>query len=114
MPGTTSPNDAVADAAIGRVLDAERAAREAVADATREGDRIVDQARATAGAVRLRAERRIRRIRDAFDARAAREIALLDAAAAREAGAHDLDAEDLARLARSIEALCDELTGRTS
>jgi vacuolar-type H+-ATPase subunit H len=112
MRGTTSPSEAVADAAIARVLDAERAAREAVEEATREADRIVDRARAAAEAVGERAERRIRRIRAAFEAHADREIARLDAAAARETGVRDLDAEDMARLARGIDAVCDELTGR--
>ena len=112
MRGTTSPNEALSDAAIGRVLDAERAAREAVAEATREADRIVEQAHVTARAVAERAQRRITRIRAAFEAAATREIERLDAADAREEGVRELDDEDRARLARAIDALCDELTGQ--
>jgi hypothetical protein len=105
-------DDAV-EAAIARVLDAERASRLAVGAVETEAAAAVEAARACARAIALRAEARIRAVRAAFERSAAREVAALDATAAEAAGAHALDGDDEARLAAATNALAARLTGGT-
>ena len=84
---TPSPADAAVEAAISRVLDAELAAHDDVDRATRDAAAIVEDAGATARAIAERTERRIRKLRAAFETRAAREVAAIDAEAlAQDAG----------------------------
>jgi hypothetical protein len=110
---TTPPHaaDLAVEAAIGLVLASERAARDAVAQATRDAERLADDARAGAREIAERTDRRIRGIRAAFEARAVQAIAAIDAEAALQDATHELSAEDFARLARAVDALCEELTG---
>ena len=64
-----TPSSAIpaVEAAISRVLDAERAAHDDVARATRDAAAIVEDARAIARAIAERTERRIRTLRDSFE-----------------------------------------------
>lgn len=103
--------DLAAEAAIGLVLASERAARDAVAQAARDADKLAEDARAEARETGERADRRIRRVRAAFETRAVQAIGALDAEAALQDAAHELSSEDLERLARAIGAVCEELTG---
>lgn len=103
--------DGAVEAAIARVLDAERASRLAVAAAETEAAAAVEAARATVRAIALRTEARIRGVRAAFERSTAREVAALDATAAEAAQARPLDADDEARLAAATSALAVRLTG---
>jgi len=108
---TPSSTDNAVDVAIGRVLNAERAAHEDVERAAHEATAIVESARATARAVSERTERRIRGVRAAFESRAAREAAAIDAETLSQDAARALTPEDLARLERAVAALSGALTG---
>ena len=111
---TPSPTGAAVEAAISRVLDAERSAREDVDRAAQEAAAIVDEATATARAVADRAARRIRGLRAAFETRGAREVAAIDAQARAQDAMGELTPEDLARLSRAVAALCAALTGNAA
>jgi hypothetical protein len=104
------PHDAV-EAAIVRVLDAEHAARLAVAATERAAGATIEEARAAARAVALRTEVRLRAVRSAFERRTATEVAALDALAAEAALPHGLDADLLARIDAAVAALAARLTG---
>ena len=105
------PLEATIEAAIARVLAAERDAREAVARATRDADALNEKARADARALADRTERRIRSVRAAYERKVAAEIAAIDAQAASQDERQALSAEDLQRLERALGALAAELTG---
>ena len=110
MPnGASLPPDSAVDAAIARVLDAERVARDAVMEAEAEAVRLNEDARARARTIAERCERRIRSVLAVHDAHVAERIAMLDAEAASLGRPHMLDADETARLARAVEALADEL-----
>ena len=104
------PNDAV-EAAIVRVLDAEHAARQAIAATEQAAVATIEEARAAARAVALRTEARIRAVRSAFERRTAAEVAALDAAAAEAALPHALDGDLLARIDAAVAALAARLAG---
>lgn len=108
---STALTDLAAEAAIDRVLAAEREAGDLVASATSEAGAIVEAARSAARAIAERNERRIRGLREAFAARAAREIAAIDAEVRAQDAKRELSPDDLARLERAVAALCVELTG---
>jgi len=108
---TPSPTSAAVETAIGRVLDAERVARDDVERATREATTLVGDATATARAVAERAERRIRSVRAAFETRALRDVVAIDAQALAQDAARDLTPGDLVRLERAVAALSSALTG---
>lgn len=102
--------DTAVDEAIGRVLAAERAARDDVVNAASESAAIVDRAREAARAIAERTERRMHGVRERFAARTAREIADIDAEATAQDAAFSLSTEDLVCLDRAVAALCAELT----
>ena len=110
---TPSSTDAAVEAAISRVLTAERSANDDVERATRDAAAIVEEARATARAIAERTERRLRILRAAFESRAERDVGTIDAQALAEDAPRDLTAEDLARLDRAVAVLSAELTGET-
>jgi len=112
MP-TVEPTAAtsVVEAAIARVLAAERDGREAVDLARRDADALEERARASARALADRTARRIRRIRSAYEARVAAEVAAIDAQAAAHDATEGLSAEDTGRLEAVLARLAAELTG---
>ena len=103
------PDDAV-EAAIMRVLEAEAAARDAIARARVQAADIAEQARQATRALRLVTDRRMGRMRAAFDARCTTEVAALEAEAATLAAAHALSPADVARIERAVAALAHALT----
>lgn len=112
MHKTPPPAETLAvEAAIGLVLASECAARDAVAQAERDAEKLAENARADSRKISERTDRRIRRMRAAFEARATQAIDAIDAEAARQDAAHELSSGDLTRLARAVDALCEELTG---
>ena len=112
--GASLPPDSTIDAAIARVLEAERAAHVAVADAEREAARIDEEARARARAIGERCERRIRSVLAVHDAHVAVRIAALEAEAAALGRPHVPDAPELGRVARAVDALAGELIGEAA
>ncbi len=107
-----TPSSAIppVEAAISRVLDAERAAHDDVARATRDAAAIVEDARAIARAIAERTERRIRTLRDSFERRTARQVAAIDTQALAQDAMRELAPDDLDRLDRAVVALANELT----
>jgi hypothetical protein len=105
-----APAEAAVEAAIARVLNAERDAREAVAQATRDAAAMNENARGVARALAERTERRIRAVRAAFEATVAVEVAAIDAEATAQDASGPLSTNDLERLERTIAALAAELT----
>ena len=103
-------SDEAVDAAIARVLGAERDARDAVLAAERTAAAMAEAGRAAARAVAERTERRIRQVRVAFEARASAEVTALDAAAAEAGARHDLTPDELARLDAAVATLAARLT----
>jgi hypothetical protein len=93
-----------------RVLEAEAAARDAIANARTLAAQVAEQARQTTRALRLVADRRIGRVRAAFDARCMREVAALETEAAALVAAHDLPPAEVARIEQAVLALARALT----
>jgi hypothetical protein len=107
----THPTDAAVEAAIGEVLASRRNALDAVTQAVHDAERIAEEARDTTRGIAERTERRILRIRAGFDAACRAKIAAIDAETEVHDAAHELTPVDIARLARAVDALCEELTG---
>jgi hypothetical protein len=105
------PSETAVEAAITRVLAAERDAHEAVARATRDADALNEKARAEARALAERTERRIQAARAAYERRVSAEVAAIDAQAASQDVQQALSADDWQRLERALETLAAELTG---
>jgi hypothetical protein len=103
-------NDA-AEAAIARVLAAEREARAAVGQARLEVARIAESARIAERAIAERTERRIRAVVGAFERELAGRLAEIEAAAAQVASPQPLRRDELDTLQRAVHALAGELIG---
>ncbi|MGZ8260333.1 MAG: hypothetical protein ACXWUL_07275 [Caldimonas sp.] len=101
--------DEAAGAAIARVLIAERAARDAVAQARLEVDAIVERARADARAIDARTERRVRAVAAAFERELAERLAGYDAAEAQVGQAQPFSDDDRAALRRVVRTVAEEL-----
>ena len=101
----------VVEAAIARVLAAERDGRDAADQARRDADALEERARAAARALADRTARRIARIRSAYEARVAAEVAAIDAQAAAHDAVEALSAEDTERLDAALSRLAAELAG---
>lgn len=98
-----------ADAAIARVLAAERQALQAIDAARVQAQHSDEAARAAARALAERTERRLRRVGEAFDEHTRQALAQLDDEATRWAQAgsdaaadHDAVEQAVARLAREL------------
>jgi vacuolar-type H+-ATPase subunit H len=100
-----------ADAAIARVLQAERDARESIEHARREAESIAEGARAAARAVAERTEARIRGVAGIFAEDLTRRLAAIDAEAARMATPHFLGAAELRALDGAVKTLALALAG---
>jgi hypothetical protein len=109
-PGA-KPSDSEIEAAIGRVLKAEQDARDATAAARDEAATRIDAARSAARALAHRAERRISRIRRAFEQRVRAAQCEIDAEIAALARSAGEDPHVLRREADAVEILAAELTG---
>lgn len=105
---TQRPDDAVG-AAIMRVLDTEAMARRSIADARAEAGEIAERARQAIRAIRLSTDRRVERVRAAFDAWCAKEVAALEAEAAALDAVDDLSPAEVAQLERAVAALARSL-----
>ena len=104
------PPAAVVDAAIARVLDAEHAARAAVAEAGETAAAMTEAARAAARELAARTERRILGVRAAFEEQASAAVAALDATAAATSVRREFTPDELARVAAAVATLAGLLT----
>jgi vacuolar-type H+-ATPase subunit H len=99
------------DQAIVRVLQAEQAAREAVAQCTAEAERIRQDARARARAIAERAAERVARVHDRTEAALRAEIERLNEQRAALRQPAPPDPDEPARLGRALDRLAAELAG---
>jgi hypothetical protein len=99
------------EAAIARVLAAERAARDAVGRARNDGAAMTDAARAAARVLNERTERRIRTLHAAFDRKVGAALAAFELEATRLTMHQELSAGERARVERAVANLAAELTG---
>lgn len=106
----SSPLTGAVEAAIARVLAAERSARDAVALSREAAEAMTEATRAAARALHERTERRIRALHAAFEHRASTELAALEAEAAGLVKHDELSTDEQARVERSVAALAAELT----
>lgn len=97
------------DAAIARVLQAEREAREAVSGASAEVLQIAERARADARARAERTERRIRLYAAAFARELAARLALIEAEGAALSAPEAPQAGDEQRLQQAVQQVVQEL-----
>lgn len=109
--GSNVPPDSAVEAAIAHVLEAERAARAAIAQAQADGTALVTEARERARAVGERTERRMQRVRAAYDATTKSKLAAIAAEAAAIDHRDVATAADDARLVAAVAALAARLTG---
>jgi len=98
-----------AEAAIARVLLIERDAREAVAQAGLEVDRIVERGRLDARSLDARTERRVRAVIVAFDRDLAERLARIEAASEQAAHAQPFSDDERAALLRAVRTVAEEL-----
>ncbi len=103
--------NAAADAAIARVLGAEREARRSIEQARAETDEIAEQARRSARATGERVERRMRCVTDAFERDIAARLAEIDAEGAALDEASPLTAGERTLLQDAVAALARHLAG---
>ena len=103
--------NAAADAAIARVLGAEREARRSIEQARAETDEIAERSGRCARATAERAERRIRCVTQAFEHDLAARLAAIDAEAAALVQAPPLSADERAALQAAVAALARQLAG---
>ena len=102
--------DAAVESAMAQVLAAEAAAREAVAAAVVEAQHVAERARAAARAVAERTQRRLHRVRAAFERAADAEVAALHAQAEALRTPRETGPDDLARIDRAVTRLAAQLT----
>ena len=99
------------EAAMARVLAAERKGREALEQSRREAAHILHDARAAAKAISARAARRTANVRAAMERRLAARLAEIVAQERVALLAGELDPAARASLALAIDRLAAELTG---
>ncbi|MFO1312074.1 MAG: hypothetical protein U1F41_08435 [Burkholderiales bacterium] len=109
----TSPATSAVESAIARILGAEAAAREAIAQAERDAVTSVEAARAKAQEIATRAEARVRKAGDAYERETAARLAAI-ADGARAADDPHASLFDEAHLAGAVAALAARLTGERS
>ena len=108
---STDTGNAAASAAIERVLEAEREAREAVASCEREARAIVDDARQRASRIAERTAARISTARGRVAARVADAVNRYETEAAALQTTAQIDQEAHKKLGRAVAAVAAELTG---
>jgi hypothetical protein len=110
-PAPHAPAPGTVDAAIGRVLAAEAAARATVEAASREAAAEVDAARRDARVILERTERRVRVARERHEAAVAERVAALEALAEAQSVRHVVTDAEAALAARAAAAIAAELAG---
>ncbi len=110
---STSPStpDRAAEAAIGEVLGAEAAAREAVALCDRQAEQICRQARLECKRIAQRTDARIERVRRSIASHAEQRIAALETEARACSGAPAEDTFPTSLIEAAVATLAAELSG---
>lgn len=111
MPPESLSSAAVVDAAISKVLAAEREARESVAGCRRQAEERLDVARQEARLISERCERRIQAVRQCHAQALAERLSAFQEESNRLKKADVPTAEELARLRHAVAALAGESTG---
>lgn len=106
-----APSDDLIEAAIARVLEAERMAREATEAARDDAEARIERARSQAIEIARRAERRIGRYQFVIEQRIEAERRETEAQIGALAHAAGEDPQILRREADAVETLVAELTG---
>jgi hypothetical protein len=96
---------------MAQVLSAESAARVTVAAAAVEAQHMAERARAAARGIAERTQRRLHRVRAAFERAADAEVAALHAQGEALRAPRAIGADDLARIDRAVTRLAARLTG---
>lgn len=104
-------HDAIVEEAIARVLAAERAARESIAQAHADASAIAEAAAERARTILARTERRMQRVRAAYDAATQAQLAEISAAATTVVRREETTPADRACLALAVAALAEQLSG---
>jgi hypothetical protein len=110
LQGASAPNEA-AEAAIARVLGAEREARASVEQARLEVERVAQAARSAARGLAERTERRIRCVAGAFERDVGARLAQIQAQAAGLGQAQPLSDADAAAVRRAVKAVAMGMVG---
>ena len=103
-----------AEAAIARVLGAEREARTSIERAKADVYRIGENARTDVRSLGERTEHRVRRVVDAFERELADRVAELDAEAAKLEDPEPISADERDRLQRAVAMLAQQIIGARS
>lgn len=114
MPREPLPSSEAVEAAISKVLAAEREARESVVACRRQAEERLEIARREARLISERCERRMQAIRQAYAQALAQRLSAFQDESNRFKKAYVPTAEELARLRHAVATLADECTGDTT
>lgn len=113
IPHEPSPSNESVEAAISKVLAAERAARESVLACRRHAEELMETARQEARLISERCERRMQAVRQCHARALAHRLAAFQDDANRFRTAAVPTPEALADLRHAVAAVADECTGNT-
>lgn len=107
------PSTEAVEAAISKVLAAEREARESVVACRRQAEELIESARQEARLIGERCERRMQAVRQCHARALAQRLAAIQDEARQFRQAYVPTPEALARLRHAVMALAGERTGNT-
>lgn len=114
MPDEPLPSGQAAEAAIAKVLAAERDARESVVACRRQAEECLEIARRDARLISERCERRMQAVRQCYAQALAQRLAAFQDESNQFRQAYVPTAEELARLRNAVATLAGECTGDTT
>ena len=113
MPRAPSPSGQAVEAAIAKVLAAERDARESIVACRRQAEECLDIARRDARLIGERCERRMQAVRQGYAQALAQRLAAFQDESNQFKQAYVPSAEELSRLRNAVAMLAGECTGDT-
>ncbi len=113
IPHEPLPSSEAVEAAISKVLAAEREARESVLACRRQAEELIEAARQQARLISDRCERRMQTIRQGHAQALAQRLAAFQDESKQFKKAYIPTAEELARLRHAVATLAGESTGDT-
>lgn len=114
MPDEPLPSGQAVEAAIAKVLAAERDARESVVACRRHAEELIETARQEAHLISERCERRMQAVRQCHAQALAQKLAAFQHESSQFRQAYVPGAEELARLRKAVATLAGECTGDTT
>ena len=111
IPHEPFPSSEAVEAAISKVLAAEREARESVVACRRHAEELIEAARQQARLISERCERRMQAIRQCHAQALAQRLAAFQDESNRLKKAYVPAAEELSRLRHAVATLAGECTG---